>query len=42
MIYLKQAQLLNPAEVEGPVEELKYPFRAAAVRYIESIVLDKS
>ena len=41
MIYLKQAQLLNPAEVEGPVEELKYPFRAAAVRYIESIVFRK-
>ena len=38
MIYLKQVKLTNPAEVEGPVEDLKYPFRAAAVRYIESII----
>ena len=41
MIYLKQVKLTNPAEVEGPVEDLKYPFRAAAVRYIESIVFRK-
>lgn len=25
MIYLKQVKLTNPAEVEGPVEDLKYP-----------------
>ena len=35
MIYLKQAQLLNPAEVEGPVEELKYPFRAAEEQIVQ-------
>lgn len=41
MIYLKQVKLTNPSEVEGPVEDLKYPFRAAAVRYIESIIFRK-
>lgn len=38
MIYLKQIKLTDPALVEGPVEELKYPYRAAAVRHLESLV----
>ncbi|RHJ84884.1 AAA family ATPase [Parabacteroides sp. AM08-6] len=41
MIYLKQIKLNNPELVEGPVEELKYPYRAAAVRHLESIVFNK-
>lgn len=41
MIYLKQVKLTNPSEVEGPVEDMKYPFRAAAVRHMESIVFRK-
>ena len=41
MIYLKQVRLINPKEVEGPLDDLKYPFRAAAVRYMESIVFRK-
>ena len=42
MIYLKQIKLNDPALVEGPVDELKYPYRAAAVRHLESIVFRKS
>lgn len=41
MIYLKQVKLLNPEEVKGPLEDLKYPFKAAAVRHIDSIVFRK-
>lgn len=41
MIYLKQVKLTNPSEVEGPVEDMKYPFRAPAVRHMESIVFRK-
>lgn len=38
MIYLKQIKLNDPRLVEGSVEELKYPYRAASVRHLESIV----
>ena len=41
MIYLRQIKLNDPAFVSGPVEELKYPYRAAAVRHLESIVFRK-
>jgi predicted ATPase len=41
MIYLKQIKLTDPMLVEGPAEELKYPYRAAAVRHLESVVFNK-
>lgn len=41
MIYLEQVKLNDPTWIEGNVEELKYPFRAPAVRYMESIVFRK-
>ncbi|MCD7852283.1 MAG: hypothetical protein LUH63_22725 [Parabacteroides sp.] len=41
MVYLKQIKLINPEEVSGPVEELKYSYRAAAVRYMDRLVFTK-
>lgn len=41
MIYLKQIKLTNPQEISGPVEDMKYPYQAAAVRYLESFVFRK-
>lgn len=41
MIYLRQIKLDDPELVTGNVEELKYPYRAAAVRYLESLVFSK-
>ena len=41
MVYLKQIKLINPEEVSGPVEDLKYPYRAAAVRYMDRLVFTK-
>lgn len=41
MIYLEQVKLKDSTWIEGNVEELKYPFRAPAVRYMESIVFRK-
>ena len=41
MIYLKQIKLINPDEVSGPVEDLKYPYKAAAVRYMDELVFTK-
>ena len=36
MIYLKQVKLLDPDLVAGNPEELKYPYKAPAVRFTES------
>ena len=36
MIYLKQVKLLDPDLVAGDPEELKYPYKAPAVRFTES------
>lgn len=41
MIYIQQIRLTDPEVVAGPVEELKYPYNAAAVRYMESILFRK-
>lgn len=41
MIYLKGVRLTDKELVSGPVEQLKYPYRAPAVRYIESIEFNK-
>lgn len=41
MVYLKQIELIHPDEVSGPVEELKYPYKAAAVRYMDKLVFTK-
>ena len=37
MIYLKQVKLLDPDLVAGDPEELKYPYKAPAVRFTESL-----
>ena len=37
MIYLKQVKLLDPDLVAGDPEELKYPYKAPAVRFTESV-----
>ena len=36
MIYLKQVKLLDPDLVAGDPEELKYPYKAPAVRFTGS------
>ena len=41
MVYLKQIKLINPDEVSGPVEDLKYPYKAAAVRYMDELVFTR-
>lgn len=41
MIYLKQIKLEDPDLVTGNPEELKYPYRAAAVRFTESFIFQK-
>ena len=38
MIYLKQVKLLDPDLVAGNPEELKYPYKAPAVRFTESFI----
>lgn len=38
MIYLKQVKLLDPDLVAGDPEELKYPYKAPAVRFTESFI----
>ena len=42
MIYLKHITLIHPEEVSGPVEDLKYPYRAAAVRHMEDLVFTRA
>ena len=41
MIYLKQVKLLDPDLVAGDPEELKYPYKAPAVRFTESFIFRK-
>ena len=41
MIYLKQVKLLDPDLVAGDPEELKYPYKAPAVRFTESFFFRK-
>lgn len=41
MIYLKQVKLLDPDLVAGNPEELKYPYKAPAVRFTESFIFRK-
>lgn len=41
MVYLKQIKLINLDEVSGPVEDLKYPYKAAAVRYMDELVFTR-
>lgn len=41
MIYLKQVKLLDPDLVAGNPEELKYPYKAPAVRFTESFIFHK-
>lgn len=41
MIYLKQVKLLAPDLVASNPEELKYPYKAPAVRFTESFIFRK-
>ncbi|WP_106832300.1 AAA family ATPase [Parabacteroides pacaensis] len=41
MIFLKGVQLMDKNLVSGKVDELKYPYRAPAVRYMESLDFTK-